>query len=97
VTGDVQLVPTPVERQRALFDAALLQPESTRAQFVAAQAGGDSALESAVLRLLALDAASGDPIALRLGVAANWSQELTPGAQVGPYTLLSVLGRGHGF
>jgi eukaryotic-like serine/threonine-protein kinase len=85
---------TPLQRQRALFEAALMRPAAMRENFVAHAAADDAALEAAVLRLLAQDAASGDPIAQRLGVAANWSQELTPGAQVGPYTLLSQLGRG---
>ena len=60
------------------------------------RAGGDRALESEVLRLLALEGSAAERLRTA-GVGAALSsalQETAPGDRIGRYTLLGLIGRG---
>lgn len=89
------------ERTAALFERALDVAADERAAFVRREAGEDSALADAVIRMLQLDDRahlldeSVDTLAARLIDQADEDvQDLPAGTRVGDYQILGVLGRG---
>lgn len=85
----------------ALFVAALDLAASERTEFVAARAGNDTELRSAVERLLKLAAdEEGDTLVLGGALArdlegrVNEGREVGPGTRIGPYRIVSEIGRG---
>lgn len=95
--------PSPSEhwqRIEQLFNEALSHPDADRERVVREQAGADVTLADEVLALLAADRAAGDGAYLRaaIGVAAeglfDGERPLDLPAQIGPYRVLRLLGRG---
>ncbi|MBA4136912.1 MAG: hypothetical protein C0518_06305 [Opitutus sp.] len=94
-----------VEREEALFNAALALPPSGRLAFLQREAAGDPGLVARVERLLEflpqtdgfLEATAGDAIAVALGrpsPAQAAEVENLVGEQVGAFTVLARLGEG---
>ncbi len=85
-------------RAEELFGAALAKPEPERRAFLAAGAGGDPELWRLVEALLDADAKAGTFLeqAIGAGCRAVAAAELDAriGQRVGPYRLVSLLGRG---
>lgn len=86
------------EAAAALFDLALEQPASERAEFIRAACGADLELLERVRAMLRVDAAASPlldatPENLAAALAADAATPLT-GQRIGPYTLLDILGRG---
>jgi non-specific serine/threonine protein kinase/serine/threonine-protein kinase len=93
------------ERVRDLMHRALDVPAAERAAWVETQAGGDAAVSSEVMRLLAADASArgfldvpliADPAAaaaLREALPVR-ADGLDAGSEVGPYRVLHEIGRG---
>ncbi len=88
-----ELCPRPErwEQVECLFAAALAVAPAERPAWLAARAGGDSALAAEVESLLAADAASG---AFLDGLGSEPAAEPQAGDRVGPYELIRELGRG---
>lgn len=98
-------MPTSLEREEALFIAALGQPPGTRSEFLRTQAGGDRALVERVEMLLALhpqtqgflEDTAGEAVAAALGhspeIQALAAEDLV-GQQVGAFTVVARLGEG---
>ncbi|MES2709261.1 MAG: protein kinase [Verrucomicrobiota bacterium] len=91
--------PSP-RRIRELFDAAMALPGPGRDGFLQAECGEDSALHSAVARLLAASRASAGFLASATlshqGEALSEAGSLQAGDHIGPYEITGELGRGGG-
>ncbi len=96
---------TSLEREEALFIAALGQPPGTRSEFLRTQAGGDRALVERVEMLLALhpqtqgflENTAGEAVAAALGRAPEshaLAAEDLVGQQVGAFAVVARLGEG---
>ena len=88
------------QRLQELFVAAMDQPASARAAFVASACGDDAALRERVLALLAR-ATEDDtflldplPVVALAGTTAKAAFGLDAGDRIGPYELLRLLGEG---
>jgi eukaryotic-like serine/threonine-protein kinase len=85
-------------RVARLFEAAVDRDPASAARFVAAEAADDSAVRNEVVSLLASHARAGEflqrPIADAAPDLFEDDPTLAPGTNVGPYTILSELGRG---
>ena len=92
---DRQATPMTAEKWmqlKRIFDAAQSKAPQERAELVRAMAEGDQELELAVRDLLAADESAG--IFLQTPAAALHSPLLAPGARLGPYQILGLLGEG---
>jgi eukaryotic-like serine/threonine-protein kinase len=82
------------DRVKAVFLAAVDQPDLERAAFLDATCAGNPALRREVEELLASDRAAGSfcerPAASLLGDSAR----LSPGTRLGPYTIEALIGAG---
>lgn len=85
-------------RQRELFEAALELPGNARHSFVQAQTAGEPELAQSLVELLAAHAKfAGNTDEQRqslLELASQLTEQADLGTQVGPYTLVSEIGRG---
>ena len=77
---------------KKIFDAAQGKPLAEQAEMVRALAQGDEELEAAVRDLLAADESAG--LFLQTPAAELHSPLLAPGARLGPYQILGLLGEG---
>ena len=86
------------ERIRALFELAVEQDPANTAAFLHREAPDDSALRDEVQSLLEHHSRAGafleEPVAARVPAWLDDDGGLTPGAVVGPYTIVRELGRG---
>lgn len=98
-------MPGSVEREEALFAAALAQPPAQRTEFLRTAAGGDLALAARVEMLLALhprtegflEETAGEAVAVALGrprPAEADADENLVGTTIGPFTVSARLGEG---
>ena len=85
-------------RQRELFEAVLELPGNARHSFVQAQTAGEPELAQSLVELLAAHARfAGNTEEQRqslLELASQLTEQADLGTQVGPYTLVSEIGRG---
>src|SRR5271154_6644523 len=92
---DRQTSPMTAERWmqlKEIFAAVQGKPPAEQAEMVGALAQGDEELETAVRDLLAADASAG--LFLQTPAADLHSPVLAPGARLGPYQILGLLGEG---
>lgn len=98
-------MPGSVEREEALFAAALAQPPPLRAEFLRTAAGGDLALAARVQMLLALhprtegflEETAGEAVAAALGrppLAGAAADDSLVGETIGPFAVVARLGEG---
>ncbi len=98
-------MPGSVEREEALFAAALAQPPTLRAEFLRTAAGGDPALAARVQMLLALhprtegflEETAGEAVAAALGrppLAEAVADDSLVGETIGPFAVVARLGEG---
>src|SRR5262245_35690715 len=85
--------PNRFERVRQIFDEALTRAPEARAGYLAEACAGDAALAREVAALLAAQAAAGSFLSMPAGVRAS-EASLAPGARLGSYEVLSVIGVG---
>jgi serine/threonine protein kinase/Tol biopolymer transport system component len=81
------------EQVRQIFDGALTRAPEARAAYLAEACAGDSALVREVAALLAAHAVAGSFLSTPAGAAA-FEVSLAPGARLGSYEVLSVIGVG---
>ena len=85
--------PNRFERVRQIFDEALTRAPEARAAYLAEACAGDPGLAREVAALLAARAVAGSFLSMPAGVGAS-EASLTPGARLGSYEVLSVIGVG---
>jgi Tol biopolymer transport system component/predicted Ser/Thr protein kinase len=81
------------EQVRQIFDEALTRPPEARAAYLAEACAEDAGLAREVAALLAAQAVAGSFLSVPPGVGA-FEASLTPGARLGSYEVLSIIGVG---
>ena len=88
------MTPAQWERLKAVFHEALEQPAGERRAFVQRQCGDDDTLLHEAEALLAAHGSLGDFLEAPAGIPSPDLESIAPGARVGPYQIVSELGRG---